>query len=299
MTRTTLKAACLLWLLACSASRVAANDIENFLRALRNNSRPNPSGPPVVAVSDHHGGLHERGDRGYSGGSGRWSGGGGGGGFGRGASGMSSRDAYKRHQQFVDNHRRYDFDGNHYDLRNDDFRNDYRGGRGYGHHPVNIGGRTGTRISFSFGGSGYGAGYGGGYDGGFQEPLPVPAVPVYPQPPVQTFPVIPQQPVIAIPHELGEIVTCPVPIATCVRIEDPEKIAPNAVPVVVAVRDPNLPPHAARCVERLVYVEVCVPQCPLRSLTISPCKTKIRMDYGHYGVDIRSCHGEIVIDYDN
>lgn len=117
---------------------------------------------------------------------------------------------------------------------------------------------------------------------------PVPAVPEIPSGPA----------VMHLPHQIGEIVDCAVPLSPYV-VEDVEKIAPNAVPVVVAVRDPNLPPHVEGCVHNVVFVEVYVPACPMRSLTISPCKTRIRLDFGLYEVDIRSADGVIRVDYDN
>ena len=101
---------------------------------------------------------------------------------------------------------------------------------------------------------------------------------------------------VHLPHQIGNIVTCPVPVTTCVRVRNTHKIAPLAVPVVVAVRDPNLGRFRS-CVEQLVYVEVCVPQCPLRSVRVSPCKTKFRMDYGKYEVDVISRNGRIDVIY--
>lgn len=119
----------------------------------------------------------------------------------------------------------------------------------------------------------------------------------FPSQPVFAFPPHPET--LGLPHQLGEIVDCPVPLATCVKVEDPHNIAPGAVPVVVAVRDPNLPPWHAGCVDAVVYVEVCAPPCPLHKLTISPCKTRMRLDFGQYEIDITSCKGHIVVDYDD
>jgi len=122
-------------------------------------------------------------------------------------------------------------------------------------------------------------------------------VPPQPLPPVTVLPPVHQAPVVVMPHEIGEIVDCPVPLATCVRVEDECDIAPNAVPVVIAVRDPNAPARA--CHPQLVYVEVCVPPCPPTSLRVSPCQTEIKMDFGRYDVEIKSRNGVIVVDYDN
>ncbi|MDG2129474.1 MAG: hypothetical protein P8K08_15855 [Fuerstiella sp.] len=103
-----------------------------------------------------------------------------------------------------------------------------------------------------------------------------------------------------VPFHLGDVVTCPVPLETCVRIKDADKIAPDAVPVAVAVRDPHSGRFGSRgCVEALVYVEVLVPTCSLQGLRVSPCRTKIRLDYGHHAVDIVSRNGVVRIDYDD
>ena len=122
---------------------------------------------------------------------------------------------------------------------------------------------------------------------------------VPPHPDVLTTAPVPQ-PHHHLPYQLGEVVTCPVPLETCVRIRDEHEIAPHAVPVAVAVRDPHLGRCGSRgCVEALVYVEVLVPRCPLQSLRVSPCRTKIRMDYGHHAIDIVSRNGVVRIDYDD
>ena len=146
-------------------------------------------------------------------------------------------------------------------------------------------------------------------DGGFH-PGVVPSVPGggfavpygqlpsgFSSPPVLAYP--PHPGALGLPHQLGEIVDCPVPLATCVKIEDPHNIAPGAVPVIVAVRDPNLPAWHAGCVDAVVYVEVCAPPCPLQKLTISSCNTRMRLDFGQYEIDITSCKGHIVVDYDD
>jgi hypothetical protein len=99
---------------------------------------------------------------------------------------------------------------------------------------------------------------------------------------------------------LGDVVICPVRLETCVRIKDADEVAPWAVPVVVVVRDPHLSRFGScDCIERLVYVEVLVPPCPIQRMRVSPCKTKIRLDYGRYEVDIVSRGGVIEVDYDN
>ncbi len=103
-----------------------------------------------------------------------------------------------------------------------------------------------------------------------------------------------------LPHQIGEIVNCHVVLEPHVVIRDACDVAPHAVPVIVAVRDPHLSRFGSRgCVERLVYVEVLVPACPVQRVRVSPCQTKIRMDFGQYEVDITSRNGFVEIDYDD
>ena len=242
-----------------------ANDIEDFFRSLRGGSdRHHEQAAPIHPVGHSPHGYGRRGPEG----------------FGPGYHvdpRMSTRDAYKRHQQFADRHRDYQgHDHDTYDLRH---RRDT--------FPVNRGSHFSFRVSSGL--------------------PPVYAQPVYSQPQIPQYapqyPIVPQIPVVPQPapvmHHIGQIVDCPVPLATCVRVEDACNIAPNAVPVVVAVRDPNLPPHYNGCVESVIYVEVCVPPCPLQQLVISPCKSRIKMDFGDYQVELKSRRGMVVIDYDN
>ena len=121
-------------------------------------------------------------------------------------------------------------------------------------------------------------------------------------PHVPNVPVIPHATpdVGVLPHQIGDIVTCPVALEQNVVVKDCDEIAPDACPVVVAVRDPRLGRYRGHdCQERLVYVEVMVPPCPLQRLRVSPCKTKVRLDYGRYEIDIVSRNGCVEIDYDD
>ncbi len=156
------------------------------------------------------------------------------------------------------------------DLRHLDRRSNgrYRSAR-----PVSIG-RSGVSFSVSLG----------------NVAPPPPIIPVAPAPNFGSYG--------HLPHQIGSIVTCPVPLETCVHVNDVHRIAPGAIPIVVAVRSPHLGRFGS-CVEQLAYVEVLVPPCPLRRARVSPCKTKVRLDYGRYEVDIVSRNGVIEIDYDN
>jgi hypothetical protein len=128
---------------------------------------------------------------------------------------------------------------------------------------------------------------------GYGPPVYIPAhSPLQVLPPVSAYP-----PVAPSPFQLGQFVNCPVPLATCVRVEDECNIAPNAVPVIIAVRDPHACVHDVG--ERLVFVQIFVPPCRLRNLQMSPCGTRISLDYGRHDVEIRSGNGLVLVDYDN
>ena len=107
-------------------------------------------------------------------------------------------------------------------------------------------------------------------------------------------------PIGALPHRLGQIVTCNVPLAPHVRVRNAHEIAPGAQPVVVAVRDPHLAAWGSPgCVEALAYVQVFAPPCPLRSATVSPCHTVVELDYGEFEITVTSANGIIEVEYDD
>lgn len=288
MPRISIRLLCVLAASLIASPLSQANDIEDFFRALRGSGSRSQADRHGAAGHDHdsHGDaahLHPVAAGGH-------------GHHHSVASGLSSRDIYKRNQQFAQNYgvpgrigSVSDHNHNRYELTDP---HDVRYGRGL----------TGSRSS-ALSGSRFSVRLNIGGSNPVLQPVVYPQAPVVVYPPVPQVPVMPVYPagpsIHALPHQIGEIVDCIVPLATCVRVEDAHKIAPNAVPVVVAVRDPNLPPHVEGCVHSVVFVEVCVPPCPLRSLTISPCKTRIKMDFGQYEVDIRSTGGVIRVDYDN
>lgn len=166
-----------------------------------------------------------------------------------------------------------------YDVRNgrdSRFRNS---GRNY--QPVSR--RSGVSFSVSFGNSPVLP----------QAPSPV----IYPQQPILPPPPVPGS-FGHLPHELGHVVTCHVPLEPHVQYRNSCRIAPGAVPTVIAVRDPHLGRFRSRgCVEQLAYVQVMAPPCPVRSVRVSPCKTRIRLDYGKYEIDIVSKNDCIVVNY--
>lgn len=132
----------------------------------------------------------------------------------------------------------------------------------------------------------------------FGNTAPRPRTIVVPQPILEAPPV--PGSFVHLPHQVGEIVTCPVALEPHVQIKDACEVAPHAVPVIVAVRNPHLGRFRSHgCIESLVYVEVLVPPCPPQRVRVSACKTKIRLDFGEYEVDIISRNNCVVIDYDN
>lgn len=131
------------------------------------------------------------------------------------------------------------------------------------------------------------------------QPVIQPVIQPVPQPPILPPAPTPVRGSFAhLAHQYGHFVTCNVPRFAHVIVKDKDEMAPNAIPVTVAVRSPHLG-RFRTCVEEVVYVEVWVPPCPLQRVRVSPCKTKIRLDYGRYEVDIVSRKGLIEIDYDN
>jgi hypothetical protein len=151
---------------------------------------------------------------------------------------------------------------------------------------------SGLQINLRFGANGSrNPGYGSPVYVPAPRPVQVlPQAPIYPAPPTCLS-------VAPAPFQLGQFINYQVPLETRVQVQDEFNIAPNAVPVIIAVRDPNMCRHDN--VERLVYVQIFVPQCPLRDLQVSPCRTRVSLDYGRFEVDIKSGNGVIVIDYDN
>ena len=270
----------ILGLLLAMTARTQANDIVDFLRAV--NGIQEQRHPPASYQSVGH---HNDDPNSYNG-------------IGYSDRVLSGRDLHKQSMQRADGHLPFGQYGNNvgYDRFDPGQFGPDRLGRNqsepYGrvdlrHQSYDRPGydRSGAGISFRVSSN-------GGMSPGYSDPLYIPSQQPQVLPPVQRY--LPAQ---MLPHQIGEIVDCRVPLATGVRIEDECNIAPDAVPVVVAIRDPNMRAH--ECHERLVYVQVFVPPCPLRGLTISPCTTRVGMDFGQYEVDIKSKDGIIVIDYDN
>lgn len=284
-----------------TTSGVEANDIVDILRVVNALSQERSSGRPAGYAG---------GPRGRSG----WS-----------DSGMSLREAQMRESYYGERDLRMsgrptDYDVEHYsrgyngyrDSRSAEMsggsagrsysgagrdrsrvamREDYAGDRRGSHGAVSNG--RDVRVTFQFQSGSGGASRANG---------PVRPAPVYaPVPPVPPVPVY-RVPVVPVPapmpmHRIGEFVRCEVPLATCVQVKDLCKAAPDAVPAVIAVRDPHACEHDS--VERVVYVEILVPRCPLRKLEVSRCRTRVDLCFGEYDVEIRSRDGVVTVEYDN
>lgn len=191
---------------------------------------------------------------------------------GRGPSGSSRDPGFGRFDSRVDRNSRSDRFSN---------RPDYDSGRGYGYESGYgfsdsgrfprqgwVEERHSAELSFSVGSDRLRVAY------GTPQPRPIP-VPV---------------------HQVGEIVRCRVPLATCVRVRGADHICGHFVPAVVAVRDPALCEHD---VERLVYVQVLVPPVPPRKIEVSRCHTRVELCFGELDVEIVSKNGTISVEYDD
>ena len=119
------------------------------------------------------------------------------------------------------------------------------------------------------------------------------------QPPPEPVPSpapVPAPPAAAIEGlAAGSIVTEGVAAYPHVRIKDADDMAPEVVPVFVAVRDPNCRKGPAG----LVFVKVCVPTCPLCKLRVKRDGARVELDYGKYEIDIRSHKGVVTIEYED
>jgi hypothetical protein len=91
------------------------------------------------------------------------------------------------------------------------------------------------------------------------------------------------------------------PLFPYVKYRDRRHIAPGAVPMYVAVRDPCDCPRHGRgdCgPPKCVLVEICVPPCGPSKISCKHDGTHVRYDYGRYAVNITSRHGVVVVNYD-
>jgi hypothetical protein len=148
----------------------------------------------------------------------------------------------------------------------------------------------------------------------YATPPPAPALDAVPPGPAP--PVVGPAPPAGMPLPEAVAPMSPVPLAAggpplllapapalfpCVKYKDRHHIAPCAVPMYVAVRDPCDRPRHVRCscdTPKCVMVEICVPPCGTPRITYRHDGTKVRYDYGKYAVNITSRHGIVVVNYD-
>lgn len=95
------------------------------------------------------------------------------------------------------------------------------------------------------------------------------------------------------------VILAPAPVLfPKVKYIDRRHIAPCAVPMYVAVRDPCERHDRCSCgPPKCVLVQICVPPGTPK-ITSRRDGSKVRYDYGRYAVNITSKHGVVVVNYD-
>jgi hypothetical protein len=83
-----------------------------------------------------------------------------------------------------------------------------------------------------------------------------------------------------------------------VKYIDRRHIAPCAVPMIVAVRDPSDRHNRCCGPPQSVLVQILVPPNGMPRITGRPDGTKVRYDYGQFAVNLTSRHGFVVVNYD-
>lgn len=105
-------------------------------------------------------------------------------------------------------------------------------------------------------------------------------------------------------HAAGEAVE----LFQCVEIEDPENIAPCAVPKIIMVPDPcACHDPCGCCTPKCVAIKICVPPpnpcaCGCEQHEVVKCKRggrKQKYDYGKYSVEVTVKDGYVKVDYDD
>lgn len=105
-------------------------------------------------------------------------------------------------------------------------------------------------------------------------------------------PVVPYDQVF-LPPTSTQVVGPALPLYQNVRVRQTRNMHPQAVPTLVAIRNPSF---GGSC----VYVEVCVPPCGPGQVLCYRRGDRIRLDYGKYSVDIVTTRrGVVVVDYND
>src|SRR5690606_6466785 len=90
------------------------------------------------------------------------------------------------------------------------------------------------------------------------------------------------------PH-FGTFIDYPVSLYPRLRVTDARKIAPHALPTVIAIRHPDACAHACSCCPtHCAYAPVYVPDYPYERLRVPHHGAKIHPDYGCYDVHLVS-----------
>ena len=91
-----------------------------------------------------------------------------------------------------------------------------------------------------------------------------------------------------------------VPLYTNIKIDDPDNIAPCAVPKIVQVLDP-CPRNdgCGSCGPQCVFVQIFVPPGQCERVSVSRNGHKVKYKYDDYQVEVESKKGYIEVDYDD
>jgi hypothetical protein len=133
----------------------------------------------------------------------------------------------------------------------------------------------------------------------YEGPPPAPGIAVPPAPMAPVGELIPGPGPAAVGGPPLALAPAPM-LYPCVKYRDRHRIAPGAVPMCVAVRDPCAGKDRCGCngPPKCVLVEICVPPCGCPKITCRHDGTRVRYDYGKYAVNITSRHGVVVVNYD-
>ena len=110
---------------------------------------------------------------------------------------------------------------------------------------------------------------------------------------------------VSVPDRDGTIVDSPpilmpegdIELYSRVKYRRERNIAPDAVPMVVSVREPRGGLFASNCCRGCVNVEVCMPPCPPADVKIKRNGNKVCYCFGAYSVEITTRLTDIVVCY--
>lgn len=133
-----------------------------------------------------------------------------------------------------------------------------------------------------------------------------PTAPAYPAVPMESYPPAPSYPQgFAYPPGMEYPVHPGMPIEgaplfTRVKIDDPEKMHPCAVPMVVQVLDPFAPRHPCHsCGPQCVYVQIMVPPGQVPRIKLDRGGRKVKYKFADSQIEVETKDGYIEVDYDD